>query len=69
MGQWSRWELWGCATSFPLASLAVVTVALAGGGHYYGGWDRWLMGALLVFLVACLTAPALLRFSVPAWRE
>ena len=65
IAEWSRWELWFCATSPPAAAVTVLVVTLAGDGHYYGEWDRWLMGALLTFLVACLTAPV----SVPAWRE
>ena len=69
IGEWSRWELWFGATSISVGAATVLVVTLAGEGHYYGAWDRWLMGALLAFLVACLTAPALLRFSIPAWRE
>jgi hypothetical protein len=68
IGEWSRWELWCCATSIPVGAVALVVVPLFG-GDFYGDWDRWLMGTLLAFLVACLTAPALLRFSIPAWRE
>jgi hypothetical protein len=51
-----------------VGAIALLVVPLVG-GEFSGDWDRWLMGAVLAFLVACLTVPALLRFSIPAWRE
>src|SRR5687767_416474 len=72
IGEWPRLELWFCMTSFPLGAI-VVWVMTMSGGHFYGDWDRWLMGALLAFLLTVFTAPALLRFSIPAgcelWRR
>lgn len=69
IGEWPRGELWVCATSVPAGAVVVVAVTLSGEGHYYGDWDRWVMGAILTFLVACSITPFLLRFSIPAGRE
>ena len=72
IGEWSCWELWFCVTSFHLGAI-VVWVMTMSAGHFYGDWDRWLMGALLAFMLAIFTAPTLLRFSIPAgcelWRR
>jgi hypothetical protein len=53
IAEWPRRELWLCATLLPAATVTFLVVTLAGDGHYYGEWDRWLMGALLTFQVAC----------------
>jgi hypothetical protein len=68
IGEWPLWELWFGATSIPVGAIALVVFPLVS-GDFYGAWDRWLMGTVLAFMVACLTVPALLRFSIPAWRE
>lgn len=70
--EWPSLDLWLCVTSFPLGAIVVWAMTMSA-GLFYGDWDRWLMGALLAFMLVIFTTPALLRFSIPAgcelWRR